>query len=156
HGFGSAERTNFAFFDGPKELGLREQAHISNLVEKQSAVIGQRELSRLAAYGAGKGPILVAKQLALQEGFGNCRAIHADQRRLASAAQVVDQTSYNFFAGTRFSRYQDGAVRGSDTLDQVLGGAQALAGTDERNWRRASFIGRQELDDRIGDFQSRY
>ena len=51
HRFRGADRLALAFLDDPDELGLGLEAHLADLVEKQSPAVGQKELALLVLDG---------------------------------------------------------------------------------------------------------
>src|SRR5207244_13111044 len=61
------------------------------LVEEEAALVGHLELAELLLVGVGEGPLLVAEELALEEGLGDRRAVERDERAAAAGALVVDR-----------------------------------------------------------------
>ena len=53
---------------------------VADLVEEEGAAVGQLEAALLAAGRAGEGALLVAEQLGLEQGLGERRAVHRDER----------------------------------------------------------------------------
>ena len=54
----------FAFLQNAQKLDLCGCGNISNFIEKQRALVGELEFSRLARGGAGKSSFFVAEELA--------------------------------------------------------------------------------------------
>ena len=71
---------------GRAETGLRRQAHLADLVEKQRAAARLFELSGLAVgHGAGERAALVAEELGLERLLGKRGAVKRDKRTLLRA-----------------------------------------------------------------------
>ena len=74
-----------------QELGLYVQGELSDLVQKEGAVVGQLDFADLAAGGGpGKGPLLVAEELRLDQILVEDGAVDLDKGPLAAVAQAVD------------------------------------------------------------------
>ena len=82
---GPAHPDQDLFLHHPEQLGLAAEAQIADLVEKQRAAGGRLELALPGFLGVGKRPFFVAEELALQQRFGDRRAIDRDERPVAAA-----------------------------------------------------------------------
>ena len=69
-----------------KQLGLEDQGHVGNLVQKNRAAVPLLDAPGLLPLRAGECAFFVAEQLAFQKCFGNRRAVDADVRRPVPAA----------------------------------------------------------------------
>ena len=67
---GAAQTLDLTCLDRAKKLGLRLQAHIADLVQKEGAAIGGLEASALHLCRPGEGPLLVPEELALDQILG--------------------------------------------------------------------------------------
>ena len=75
--------------NGAEQLRLCGRGQVGHLVEKQRTSIGVLELAPPPA-NAGRGPLLDAEQLRLEQGLDDRGAVDGDERRLTPAAQLVD------------------------------------------------------------------
>ncbi len=98
------------FLQYPQELGLQVQRHVSHLVEEQCALVGPLEAADALGQGAGKGPFLVAEQIALSEAGGNGGAVHLHHLLFAAGAQPMDGLGDQLLAGAGFPQDQHGAI----------------------------------------------
>ncbi len=67
HGAQAANRAQGAGFDQAQQFDLHRQWHLTNLVEEQRAAVGRFCQADLALVGTGKGSLLIAEQLALEQ-----------------------------------------------------------------------------------------
>jgi len=58
-----AERLDFSLLQDPQQFGLQPDAHRADLVEKDGAAVGQRELASLRAGSVGERPSNMAEEL---------------------------------------------------------------------------------------------
>ena len=65
---------------GSQQPCLRLSWHVSNFIEKQRAAIGLFEFANRLGDGAGKGTLLVSKQLAFDQVRRDGRRIHRNKR----------------------------------------------------------------------------
>jgi hypothetical protein len=68
----------------------------------------------------GEGAPSVAKELALEKGFGNGGAMDGHQRALAPAAPAVNRASHELLARPAFSGDEDRRIRRRHPLDEVV------------------------------------
>src|SRR5690348_13940909 len=61
----------FPLLQDTQELGLKFQGDVTDLVQKQRALVGQLHPAGLLRYRAGEGAALVAKQFAFKQTTGN-------------------------------------------------------------------------------------
>ena len=76
----AAEAPERLLLQHAQQLGLERQRNLADLVQEQSALVGQFEQPALLRPGVGERALLVAEQLALQQGFGNRRAVDGQER----------------------------------------------------------------------------
>ena len=89
---------------------MRRGGHVADFVEKQSSLVGQFELSRLAAGRAGECAFLVTEQFAFQQILRNRRAVDFDERSGCPARFLMDGARHQVFAHSAFAAQQNGGV----------------------------------------------
>src|SRR5262245_59685425 len=72
-----------------QELHLRGRRHLAELVEEQSAAIRELEAALAAIGRAGERAFFVAEDLALQQRFGNRRAVDRDELERRAGAELM-------------------------------------------------------------------
>jgi len=97
----------FPLLEESQQLRLNLRGDIANLVEENSAAMGQLDLSLLELVGPGKGTLLVPEEFALQEFLGEAHTIDSDERRLLPLTPVVDGSSKDLFPGAAFPEEQN-------------------------------------------------
>src|SRR5262245_17868965 len=63
-----------------QELALHLGRHVSELIEKERAAIGELEQARLVLHRAGKGAPFMTKQLTLEELRSDCPTVDIEKR----------------------------------------------------------------------------
>src|ERR1700674_5702999 len=91
----------------------------------------QLEAAHLLGDGAGEGPLLMAKQLALQEPCGDGGAVELYKSPFPAGAHVVKRTSDEFLARARFTKNEDGGIGGGDGFDLIQDAAERGALPDD-------------------------
>ena len=114
---GAAQALELLFLQYAEQFGLQLWRDVADLVEKQRPPVRELETADLLADGAGKGALLVAEQLALQEPRGDGRAVELDEGALAARAQVVKGTGDEFLARACFATNEHRGAGGGDGLD---------------------------------------
>src|SRR5262249_47671675 len=82
--------------------------------------IRELETSLPAIRRAGESAFLVTEDLALEQRFGNGRAIDRNKRHLPARAQLVDRLRNQFLAGARLAPDQDVGLRRRRLLDGLV------------------------------------
>ena len=82
-GLGAAEGLVGALLEQAQQLDLHRQRHLANLVEEERPALGERHPTGLGRHRAGERPLLVAEELALQEGLRERPAVDGDEGPLA-------------------------------------------------------------------------
>ena len=104
----------------PQELGLHERGEFPDLVEEERAAVRLLEPADAAFVGAGEGALLVPEHFALEERFGDGRAMERNERRLHPWAQRVDRSRKLALACATLARDEHcRARRGHSTRDAV-------------------------------------
>ena len=88
-------------------MDLQAQWHVAHLVQKQRAAFGRLDKALLAAVRAGKSPLLVAEQFALEQGLREARAVHHHERAGGALAGLVHRAGKQFLACARLAQQQD-------------------------------------------------
>src|SRR5205085_1266490 len=81
-----------------EELGLQRGVHLADLVEEDGPLVGELELARLLAGGAGEGAPLVAEELGLEQLAGQRGAVDLDERLSAPRRPLVQGARDAFLA----------------------------------------------------------
>ena len=97
-----------------EELRLGPGPHLANLVEEEAALVGHLELPELLLVGVGEGPLLVAEELALEEGLGDRRTVERDERAAAAGALVVDRLGDELLPRAALTGDEHGRLEGRD------------------------------------------
>ena len=86
-GLHAAHARELALLQHPQELHLRGLRNLGDLVQKKRPAIGQLEPAEPTLGGAGKGALLVAKQLAFEQALRECANVDGDERPVAAGAE---------------------------------------------------------------------
>ena len=124
-------RSNACSCSTRRILACRGQRHVADLVEEERAAVALLELADAAAVGAGEGALLVAEQLALQQGLRDGGAVEGQERRLGPGAVLVDGAGDQFLAGAALAGDQHRHVLGGDAADGLVDLAHGRAGADD-------------------------
>jgi hypothetical protein len=109
---------------------LQFQGQISDLVEKQSAGVGELKSADCLGQSTSEGPALMAEQLTFEETGRYGRAVHPYVRAASAQTLLVDGLGDEFLAGAGFTVDQDGRIRPSHHLQEVPDGPKDAAGSD--------------------------
>src|SRR6185312_1741595 len=80
NGLGSTKAFKFALLQNTQQLHLRCWRYIANLVQKQSAFVGEFEFARLTACGPGECAFFVSEEFTFQKVFRDRGAVDLDER----------------------------------------------------------------------------
>ena len=115
-----------------QQLGLHEQGHFADLVQKDGPAVGQLHQALFGLARPGKGPLFVAKKLRFQQIFRDCPAVNFNQGLVPPGALVVDTVDHYFFAGARLpANQQVHVVVLRQYLDVLLDALEGGADPDE-------------------------
>src|SRR5690554_1933233 len=111
-------------FKGPllkeaKELHLRRERDLADLVEKERAPIGLFEAALAPNLRTCEGTALMPKELGLKEGFGERRAIQAYKRLISASREVMDGGGDELLTRPRFAGDEDRRAALCDLLDRL-------------------------------------
>src|SRR6185436_17374675 len=71
-----ADTSQRSILKDSQKLGLNGRAHLGDLVQKHRALMCHLETADSSIEGTGERALLVTKNFALEQGFGNCGAVH--------------------------------------------------------------------------------
>ncbi len=94
----------------PQQFGLQIQRHIPHFIEEQGALVGPFEAADALGQGAGKGPLLMAKQIALDKAGRDGSAVHLHHLVIVAGTQGVNGLGDQLLAGAGLAEDQHGAV----------------------------------------------
>src|SRR6266481_10131744 len=109
-----ADWLEFAFLENAQQFGLRLGREIADLVEEQSAAVGELKASHSILQRSAEGSLDVSKELALKQFARNGGAVHLDQRTRASRTSLVDRTRDQLLADPGVAKNEHGGIGGSD------------------------------------------
>ena len=92
-------RSNSRSWSTRSSLICIDGGHLAHLVEEERAAVRQLEPALAVGDRAGEGAAHVAEQLALDDGLGQRRAVHLDERAARPLAAVVDRLRHQLLAG---------------------------------------------------------
>ena len=95
----------------PQQQALHPRAGLADFVHEHGAAVRHFEHADAIAIGAGEAAALVAEQLALEERFGDGRAVDRDERIAAPRAPGVNQTGDDFLPDPALAGDEDLRVR---------------------------------------------
>jgi len=111
---GAAQPANRPLLQRGQELGLQRYREGADLVEKESAPVGALKEPGLVLVGIGEGSSLKPKQLRLDQGVRDGRAVHCDERSARADAGEMDPTGKEAFSSAGLSEDEDrGQTAGS-------------------------------------------
>ena len=109
-GLGAADPLEDALLQQPEQAGLGLEGQIPDFVQKQGAPVRQLALALLLGHSAGEGALLVAEQLAVDQGLGHGAAVDGHERARAAPAPLVQQARGHALAGAGLAEEEDGQV----------------------------------------------
>jgi hypothetical protein len=89
HGHGGADRRHLVLLQHAEQLGLQLQGHLADFVKKHDSTLGCTKHAQAATQRTGKRTLLMAEQLTFRKRRGQRRAVHGDERLIASRSQAV-------------------------------------------------------------------
>ncbi len=113
----AADRREQLLVERRQHLGLRLQAHVADLVEKQRAAVGALQHAGLLGRPSGARTVAIAEQLRLDVILGNCRAVHLNEDAVAAQAFGVNGARDQSLARARFAVDQHAAIGRCHQLD---------------------------------------
>jgi hypothetical protein len=114
-----------------QQLHLHGGRDLADLVEEEGAAVGLLEATLASAVGAGEGALLVAEQLALQQGLGERGAVEGDEGLGRPRSERVDGAGQLALAGAALAGEQDGGPRSGDLLGEAIDLLHRRAGAEQ-------------------------
>src|SRR5262249_41823158 len=112
---------HLAGFDEPEELRLHPQAHLTNFVQEDRALVRHLQAPGPIAIGAGETTLRVAEELGFEERFRKSGAVHGDERTCGAGRSRMHVA--------RDKVFPDAALAGDEDLRVPLG-RERRAGAD--------------------------
>jgi hypothetical protein len=94
----AAERLHLALLHCPQHLRLGRRPEVADLVEKERAAVGQRELAPLLPRRPRERPLFVAEELGLDHRLGDGRAVERDEGLVRPRRERVQRARHQLFA----------------------------------------------------------
>src|SRR5580693_8850791 len=85
-GASTADTNEFAFLQDAEKLRLQNWGKFAHFIEEQRSAFGDFNQSFFLGKGSGEGALLVSKQFALEQGFGQRGAIQRDKGKRPARA----------------------------------------------------------------------
>ena len=126
-----AEPLDLAVLEDAEELRLQGGVELADLVEEERPAVGELEPARLRLVRAGEGALLVAEELALDEGGGEGGAVDRDERPGVPLAVRVEGAGEQLLAGAGLPEEQDGRGGVGDLADLLHNRLQGRAPPDD-------------------------
>jgi hypothetical protein len=117
----------FPFLQDAQYLGLRGEAHVPDLVQKEGAAVGGAEASLAFRDGTGVGALDRPEEFRLDQVAGNGGAVDPDERLSDPGAEVVQGARHQLLAGATFPEDQDPGVGRGDAVDRLAQGVHGGA-----------------------------
>jgi len=122
----AAESSEFLFFHDAEELCLQLEGQLRYFIQKNGARGSDLEQAELERAGVGERTSLVAEELALEESFGNRRAVDCHERISGTRARGVNPAREQLLSRPCFPYEEDGRrpARGDlrGKIDRLLEG----------------------------------
>jgi len=122
----------------PPDLLLHGERGGGDLVEEQGAAIGDLEARKTPACRAGEGARLMAKELAVEQALGECRAVELDEGLVPARRQIGEPCRDQFLAGAALADHQHRPVECGELRHLRQRGAESRRLADQR--RQVSVI----------------
>ena len=108
----TAEALELPLLQNAQELDLDIGRNVADLVEHDCAGVGEFEFAGLGYIRAGKGPFLVAEQLALHQVLGQSGAVDFDERPVFARGVKVYGAGNQILTDAALAGEEDGGARG--------------------------------------------
>jgi hypothetical protein len=110
HGARAADALELTVLEDAKKLRLEVQGELADLVQEERPAVGELEAAHAGGGRAREGALLVAEQLALDEGGRQGGTVDADQRARTPGAPVVDRPGQELLPRARLPKEQHRGV----------------------------------------------
>ena len=99
----SPDSTELPLLKEAKELGLKTDRHLANLVQKQCPLVGQFAESPLGALCVSKGATFVPEKLALEQSLVDGGAVEINKWMRAARGLIVEGLRHQLLPGPRLA-----------------------------------------------------
>src|SRR6185369_16453593 len=110
---------DLAFLKDAQQVGLRLEGDVANFIKEDGAAFGDFEFALFAVLRAGKGPLFMAEELALEKRLRQGSAMNRNHGMKPTRTGGVNCARDEFLAGATFSGDKDSGVGGADGLNGV-------------------------------------
>jgi hypothetical protein len=114
-----------------QQLRLQTGWQRRDLIQEQSAAVGQFDMPRTRRMRAGEGSLLMAEQLRLDQLLGQGGAIQAHEGRIAPGPHGHDGLGHQLLAGPALPPDHDAGIALRHALDRVIDPQHLLAAADQ-------------------------
>ena len=128
-----ADLLQLAGLQESEQQPLHPQRHLADFVEENRPFVGELELARLVAIGAGEAALDVAEQLRFEQRLGQAGAVDGDERPCAARALCVDGIGHDLLADAAFAGNQHFGIGPRDALDLLSELDHHAAGAGQLN-----------------------
>jgi hypothetical protein len=135
---------------------LGGRSHVADLIQEEGPPVALFEFPHAPRQGSGEGSLLVAEELALEQGLGDGGAIHRQERLIPAPAVVVDRPGHHLFPGAALPPQEDGHFGGRHLADHLVDLLHGRGGPHQGLFRLPGFFPvrqRHHLLHHPGDFQ---
>src|SRR6266850_3074060 len=129
--FFAAEALEVLFLQDAHELDLCAGRHITDFVEKDSAMVGLLEATDATNFGAGERAAFVAEEFAFKECFGNGSAVDGNEGSFGAIAVLIDGSGNQLLTSAGFAANENIDRLGSDPSDFFVNRLHAAAIADQ-------------------------
>ena len=117
------------FLKNAEQTGLQLYRHFSDLIQKNSPILGRFEQAGFSALGcAGKCTGFIPKQFTLQQRWRKCRAVDRQKGAVPSRRVPMDDVGKKLLTGTALPQQQRSSIRLCYLERSPFANRQALAG----------------------------
>src|SRR5208282_3673052 len=113
----AAEPLDDLVLEEAQQLGLHAHRNVADLVEEHRSAVGALDLPDGLLDSAGEGALLVAEELALEQGLRDRGAIDGDEGPPRTRAELMDGLRQHLLAGSALAAQHHRDVRRCDLLD---------------------------------------
>ena len=108
HILGASQAPKLLSFEYTQEFRLHGQRKLTDFIEKARSAGGDFQDAALLSSRVGKGALFIAEQLAFQQGFGDCRAVHCQECMGAAPAILMNEAGQDFLSHAALALDENG------------------------------------------------
>ena len=114
----TADALDLALLEETQQLGLQRHRQVADLVEEQGAAVRGFDLAECLLHGTGESPLLVAEQLALEQGIGDRRTVDGHEALTRTRRQRMQAAGEDLLARPALAEERDGHRCRCDLFDR--------------------------------------